>query len=36
VKSNSAVVRETPDKKGKKVDTIPQGSEVMEMDTQGE
>jgi hypothetical protein len=36
VKSSSAVVRETPDKKGKKVETISQGSEVMEMDTQGE
>ena len=36
VKSSSAVVRETPDKKGIKVETISQGSEVMEMDTQGE
>jgi hypothetical protein len=36
VKASSAVVRETPDKKGKKVEIISQGSEVMEMDTQGE
>jgi len=36
VKSSSAVVWETPDNKGKKVETISQGSEVMEMDTQGE